>query len=78
MMTKNYDVVFVGGALMAAATAYSLLERDPGLKIAMVEKDPTYQLAATPLALGGVRQQFTTRVNIRMARQSIEVFENFG
>lgn len=75
---KNYDVIFIGGSLMASSTAYSLLNMKPDLKILMIEKDPTYKYAATPLALGGVRQQFSERTNIRMAKASIDTFENFG
>lgn len=75
---KNYDVIFIGGSLMASSTAYSLLNMKPDLKILMIEKDPTYRYAATPLALGGVRQQFSERTNIRMAKASIDTFENFG
>lgn len=77
-MSKTYDVIFIGGALMAAATAHALLSEQPALKVLLIEKDPAYKKAATPLALGGVRQQFSERVNIRMARHSIGVFENFG
>lgn len=77
-MAKTYDVVFIGGSLMAAATSYELLKINPKMKILMIEKDPTYKHAATALALGGVRQQFSERVNIRMARHSIDTFENFS
>ena len=75
---KNYDVIFIGGSLMASSTAFNLLSERPDLKILMIEKDPTYKHAATPLALGGIRQQFTERTNIRMAKMSVETFENFG
>ncbi len=75
---KHYDVVCIGGSLMACATAYALLKERPELNVLLIEKDPTYKYAATPLALGGVRQQFTERTNIRLAMNSIEVFEQFG
>ena len=75
---KNYDVIFIGGSLMASSTAFNLLSERPDLKILMIEKDSTYKHAATPLALGGIRQQFTERTNIRMAKMSVETFENFG
>ena len=75
---KNYDVVFIGGSVMACSTAYTLLNHKPDMKILMIEKDPTYKYAATPLALGGIRQQFSERTNIRMAKSSVETFENFG
>lgn len=74
----NYDVIFVGGGIMAAATAYSLLQENPNTKICIIEKDSTYKHSATALALGGIRQQFSTKVNIKMAQQSLEVYENFG
>ena len=77
-MMKNYDVVFIGGALMAASTAYTILSENPNMKVLLIEKDPTYRKAATPLAVGGVRQQFSERVNIRLALQSLNTFENFG
>ena len=75
---KNYDVNFIGGGIMANATAYSLLCLKPDMKILIIEKDSTYKYAATPLALGGIRQQFSERTNIRMALSSVETFENFG
>ena len=75
---KNYDVIFIGGSLMASSTAFNLLSERPALKILMIEKDPTYKHPPTPLALGGIRQQFTERTNIRMAKMSVETFENFG
>jgi FAD-dependent oxidoreductase domain-containing protein 1 len=77
-MSNNYDVIFIGGGVMSAATAYCLLLDQPKTKVVIIEKDPTYRKAASPLALGGVRQQFSTRVNIRMSRQSVDVYENFG
>ena len=75
---EHFDVIIMGGAIMGSATAYALLQERPALKVLIIERDPTYRRAATPLALGGVRQQFSERVNIRMARQSIETFEHFG
>ena len=75
---KNYDVIFIGGSLMASATAYTMLNENPNLKVLLIEKDSTYKYAATPLALGGIRQQFSERTNIRMAKSSVETFENFG
>ena len=49
---KNYDVIFIGGSLMASSTAYSLLNMKPDLKILMIEKDPTYKYAATARPAG--------------------------
>ena len=44
MTDKNmYDVIMVGGGVMGCATAYYLLKNDPQVKVAIIEKDPTYE-----------------------------------
>lgn len=38
-MSERYDVTIVGGGIVGLATAYRLLERRPGLRLAVVEKE---------------------------------------
>jgi FAD-dependent oxidoreductase domain-containing protein 1 len=38
------------------------------LRIAVVEKDPTYERSSTALSVGGVRQQFSTPENLLLSR----------
>jgi glycine/D-amino acid oxidase-like deaminating enzyme len=63
-MNPAYDLIIVGGGIMGTSTAYHFLFLSPGLKIAVVEKDPLYTYASTPLSLGGVRIQFSLKENI--------------
>lgn len=63
-MNPANDLIIVGGGIMGTSTAYHLLFLSPGLKIAVVEKDPLYTYASTPLSLGGVRIQFSLKENI--------------
>ena len=63
-----FDAVIVGGGVMGLSTAWHLLDREPGLKLCVVERDPTYALASTPRSLGGVRQQFSLAENICMSQ----------
>ena len=39
-MTDRFDVVIVGGGIVGLATAYRLVEARPGLRIAILEKEP--------------------------------------
>ena len=74
----NYDVVIVGGAVMGAATAYYLKDLEPSLRIAVVERDPSYRRSSTMLSDGNVRIQFNLEENIRMSQYGLEVLEGFG
>jgi (S)-2-hydroxyglutarate dehydrogenase len=38
--TRRYDVAIIGGGLIGLATAYRLLEARPGLRLAVLEKEP--------------------------------------
>jgi FAD-dependent oxidoreductase domain-containing protein 1 len=67
------DVVVIGGGVMGAATALHLLRADTTLDVLIVEPDPTYSLAATPRASGGVRQLFSRPENIAMSQYTLEV-----
>lgn len=68
-----YDVVIVGGAAIGAAIAYFLtvVERFGGT-VALIERDATFKTASTTLSAAGIRQQFSTRENIRLSRYGLE------
>ena len=69
---SGYDVVIVGGAAHGASAAYHLAA-DPAFtgRILLVEKDPTFARAATALSAGGIRQQFSTPVNVSLSLYGI-------
>src|SRR5438552_11034775 len=73
----GYDVVIVGGGAVGMATAYYLRSLDSGCRVAVIERDPTYQLASTPRASGGVRRLFALPENIALSNFGIPVFERF-
>ena len=64
------DVVIVGGGVAGAATAM-FLARDHRLRVAVLERDPTYRIASSSLSASSIRQQFSTPVNIALSRASL-------
>jgi glycine/D-amino acid oxidase-like deaminating enzyme len=63
---------------MGCSVAYHLMKGNPGLGVAVVEKDPTYTFASTALSLSNARIQFSLRENIQISRYTFEVLERFA
>jgi glycine/D-amino acid oxidase-like deaminating enzyme len=78
-MGKNtFDVILVGGGVMGCTTAYYLLKKDPKIKVAIVEKDPTYEFSSTVLSDGNIRLQFNIKENIQISQYGLKMLETFA
>ncbi len=72
-----YDVIIVGGGIMGSATAYYLMKTDSALKVAVIERDPSYSRASTTLSMSNVRIQFSLKENIEISKFAFEVLQRF-
>jgi glycine/D-amino acid oxidase-like deaminating enzyme len=72
-----YDVIIVGGGIMGSSTAYNLMKRDRKLKVAVVERDPTYEKASTTLSMANIRIQFSLKQNVQVSQYAFEVLDQF-
>ncbi|GGW38934.1 FAD-dependent oxidoreductase [Gemmobacter lanyuensis] len=72
------DVAIIGGGAIGAAVAYYLKTMDPSVSVTVIERDPTYAIASTPRASGGVRRLFSLPENIALSNFSIPFFETFA
>ena len=70
-------VVIVGGGVVGSSVAWHLFDRGFRGEVTVVERDPSYRRASSFLAMGGVRQQFSSAANIRLARHSIRFYRRF-
>ena len=77
MDKKTYDIIIVGGGIMGSATAYNLIKTDPGLSVAVVERDASYAQASTTLSMANVRIQFSLKENIQISQYTLEVLKRF-
>ena len=75
--TTTFDVVIIGGGIVGSSIAYHLANDGLNGRIAVFEKDPTYEFSSTTLSAGGVREQFSAEVNIRISQYSIDFYEKF-
>lgn len=75
---ETADVVVVGAGVIGTSVAYHLAKRNSGLKVLVLEKEKAPCTGSTPLSAGGIRQQFTTEVNIRLSRYSVDFYERMS
>jgi FAD-dependent oxidoreductase domain-containing protein 1 len=71
------DVAIIGGGAIGAAAAYFLRSHPRAGRVAVIERDTSYQLASTPRPSGGVRRLFSLPENIALSNYSIPFFERF-
>ena len=77
MSEQRYDVVIVGGGVMGSAVAFYLTRYESNLKVAVVERDPTYEKSSTTLSMANVRVQFSLKENIQSSQYALERLANF-
>ena len=70
-------IVIVGGGVIGSSIAYHLCHDHFVGAVTVVERDPTYRRASSFLAMGGVRQQFNSQANIRLAQYSVRFYQHF-
>ena len=74
-MRTTADAVIIGAGIMGCAIAHALAEHGMS-DVVVLEKD-TIGRGATADAAGGIRQQFSTETNVRLASHSVRVWETF-
>ena len=77
MTEKSFDVLIIGGGVMGSSIAYHLLTAGFDGTVGIIEKDAAYEFASTPRSVGGIRQQFSTEVNIKACLYGVAAFERF-
>lgn len=74
----HYDVILIGGGVMACATAYYLRKMDDTTRVVIIERDPGYAQSSTVLSDGNTRIQFNLRENILISQYGLQVLTTFA
>jgi len=75
-MTGTADAIIIGGGCIGLSTAYQLAKQKFG-KIIVLEKEMFLGTGATAKCAGGIRAQFTTKINVQMSMISEEMLVRF-
>ncbi|KAJ8342504.1 hypothetical protein SKAU_G00324320 [Synaphobranchus kaupii] len=78
---ERTDILIVGGGVVGWSIAYWLKKKEmirDGVRVLVVEKDPTYSQASTVLSAGGIRQQFSLPENIHLSLASADFMRNIN
>jgi glycine/D-amino acid oxidase-like deaminating enzyme len=75
-VNQSADVVIVGGGVVGSSIALHLKQDGFPGQVLVVERDPSYEFASSALAMGGVRQQFMSQLNVAMVQYSLPLYEN--
>jgi glycine/D-amino acid oxidase-like deaminating enzyme len=75
-MDSTADGVIIGGGVMGCSILYNLAAR--GMTGAILLERDILGSGSTGRSSGAVRMHYSTEVHARMARQSLDIFQNFG
>ena len=77
-MSRSFDVVCIGGAMIGSAVAYFLTESpDFDGSVAVIEPDPSYDKASSSRAQNSIREQFSQPVNIQISQFGLDFIDRF-
>jgi sarcosine oxidase subunit beta len=76
VLPEQAEVVIVGGGVIGVSAAFHLAEA--GVTDVILLESNSLGSGSTCKAAGGVRAQFSDRINVELGRRSLEAFQNFA
>ncbi len=82
MSPGRFDVVIIGAGIVGLTSSYYLKKNNPDLKVAVVDRAPTYAQGNTARSAAGFRDMFSSDLNFSLSNSTInfykEVQKNLG
>jgi sarcosine oxidase, subunit beta len=76
MSPMTADYVIVGAGIVGTSIAFHLSQAGGG-RIIVLEQERIPGSGSTGLSAGGIRQQFSTEINVRICMRSVQMLEQF-
>jgi glycine/D-amino acid oxidase-like deaminating enzyme len=70
-MTQS-DVIICGGAVIGSAIAWNLTRIAPEISVTVIERDPSFQFSSTARSASGIRQQFSSPLNVAISQYGVD------
>lgn len=74
----NADVIIIGAGVIGMSIAYNLAARKKNMSIMVIEKEKLPGMGSTAQCTGGIRYQFTSKVNVCLTKLSMPFFQKFN
>jgi len=76
MRQADWDVIIVGSGIMGLSSAYYIKKHDQNKSVLVLEKEKTYAQGNSGRSVAGFRDFFSTDINFKLARSSIEFYRH--
>ncbi len=75
---NSADVIITGAGVIGLSIAYNLAVKKKGLKITVIEQEKLPGMGSTAQCTGGIRHQFTSKLNVNLTKLSMPYFRKFN
>lgn len=72
----RFDVVIIGAGIVGLTSAYHLKKNNPDLKVAVLDRAPTYAQGNTARSAAGFRDMFSSDLNFELSNSSISFYRH--
>jgi glycine/D-amino acid oxidase-like deaminating enzyme len=69
---RSVDVAIIGAGIQGASIAWWLMRLDPGLRVALIERDTSFAQASSQRSASSIRQQFSHPINIQLSQFGLQ------
>lgn len=75
-MALKWDLAVIGAGIVGLSSTYHIMETNPGLKVLIIDKGPTYAQGNTGKSAAGFRDLFSSDINYKLSSSTISFYRH--